>query len=298
MQADSASVSRTAEARVLTVDDLARLAESFEDAEQPFLGYAFRLAHYELSADSTARLASGLAALNGALFAQRYDEAEHALRRLADDYPALIRTFRFQYAYLLLQDGRHAEARPVLDGLGEAPEAGPRLPLLRATAALHEDAPLDALAQLRLVNTDEAFGPQGAPYAVAAARLALEEGAPRGRKSPVLALGMSAVLPGAGQLYTGHTYDALQAFVFTGALSYGAFASWRYELDRESPNLVLPVLSSAIAAVFYLSNVRGAHASAARANRFAEARFYRSVLERLEFVLADDGWFLGVRLEP
>ena len=278
--------------------DLARLAERFEGAEQPFLGYAFRLAHYELAADSSARLTSGLAALNGAFFAGRYAEAEHALRRLADDFPDQARTFRFQYAYLLLRDDRHDDARLALDALGEAPEAGPRLPLLRAAAALHHADTAEALAQLRKIDTDVAFGPQGAPYAVAAARLALEEGAPRGGPSPVLALGLSAALPGAGQLYTGHTYDALQAFVFTSALGYGSYTAWRYELDRASPNLILPILTSAFAAVFYLSNVRGAHASAVRAGRFAEAQFYRSVLDRLDLVLADEAWFLSVRLEP
>ena len=285
------------------MEDLAGLAERFEEAEQPFLGYAFHMAHYELATDSTARLASGTAALNGAFFAGRYDEAEHALRRLATDFPALRRTFRWQYAVLLLQDGRFDEARLALDAADLQPAdrdtLGARLAIAEALLALHDSDDATALSLLEPLTTDQAFGPEGAAYAVAGARIGLREGPPTSARSPGVAAAMSAVVPGSGQLYTGHVYDAAQAFGLTTALGYGAYASWRHELDAGGPTrYVLPSLATLVAGAFYLSNVRGAHASAKRYNAYRTARFFRDAIDGLTMVLSDDGWVLSVRLTP
>lgn len=287
----------------LTVGDLARLAELFERTEQPFLGYAFRLAHYELEPDSAARLASGTAALNGAYFAGRTAEAEVALRKLAADFPSLRRTFRWQYAVLLAQDARWQEASIALDGAALTPadddSLRQRLPVMQALLALHASDAEVALAALEPVDTSEPFGSAGAPLAVASARVALREGPPEAARSPLLAGALSAVVPGAGQLYTGHVYDAAQAFGFTATLGYGAYSAWRYELDAGGPTAyVLPSIATLVAGAFYLANVRGAHASAARFNAYREARFYRQAIESLNVVVRDDGWMLGVRLTP
>jgi hypothetical protein len=42
-------------------------------------------------------------------------------------------------------------------------------------------------------------------------------------KSPILALGLSAVLPGAGQIYNGQWWKAPLIFVGMGGCFYGAF---------------------------------------------------------------------------
>ena len=293
---------RAPEAAV-TVADLAQLAERFENAEQPFLGYAFRMAHYELEADSAARLASGTAALNGAYFAGRTPEAEHALRRLAADFPDLRRTFRWQYAVLLLQDGQFEEAALALDATNLQPAdrdtLGARLRVAEALLALHDSDHEAALAWLEPLHTDASFGPEGTAYAVAAARIGLRAGPPEASRSPGLAATMSAVIPGSGQLYSGHVYDAAQAFGLTTVLSYGAYSAWRHELDADGPTAyVLPVLSTLVAGAFYVSNVRGAHASAQRFNAYREARFYRDAIEGLTVAVQDGGWMLGVRLTP
>ena len=261
------------------------------------------MAHYETAADSAARLASGTAALNGAFFAGRYGEAEHALRRLATDFPALRRTFRWQYAALLLQDGRFDDARLALDAAALRPAdrdtLGPRLAVAEALLALHDGDHGAALAQLEPLDTDASFGPEGTAYAVAAARIGLREGPPTAARSPGLAAAMSAVVPGAGQLYTGHLYDGAQAFGLTAALGYGAYAAWRHELDAGGPTAyVLPTLAALVAGSFYAANVRGAHASARRFNAYRRARFYRDAIDGLTVAARDGGWMLGVRLSP
>ena len=160
--ADSASTS--ADNAPVSVRDLQRLAEGFEEADQPFLGYAFRMAHYELAADSSARLASGTAALNGAFFAGRYDEAEHALRRLAADFPNHRRTFRWQYAVLLLQDSRFDDARLALDAAELSPShrdtLGERIAIVESILALHDSDADRAFNALAPIDTDIAFGPR------------------------------------------------------------------------------------------------------------------------------------------
>jgi len=285
------------------VRDLQRLAEGFEAAEQPFLSYAFRMAHYELAADSSARLASGTAALNGAFFAGRYDEAEHALRRLASDFPGQRRTFRWQYTVLLLQDNRFDDARLALDAAEltqiHRDTLAERLAIVESLLALHDSDAEQALNALEPINTDMAFGPEGAALAVASARVGLREGAPTSARSPALAATFSALVPGSGQLYSGHTYDAAQAFGLTTVLGYGAYASWRHELDAGAPTqYVLPVVATLVAGAFYAANVRGAHASAKRFNAYRTARFYRTAIEHLTVVAHDGEWMLGVRLTP
>ena len=97
----------------------------------------------------------------------------------------------------------------------------------------------------------------------------------------------------------GHTYDAAQAFGLTTVLGYGAYASWRHELDADSPTqYVLPVVATLVAGAFYAANVRGAHASAKRFNAYRTARFYRTAIEHLTVVAHDGEWMLGVRLTP
>jgi hypothetical protein len=283
------------------VADLARLAAAFESAEQPFLGYAFHMAHYELAADSAARIESGTAALNAAFFTGHHAEAEHALRRLAADFPSLARTFRYQFAVLLLQDGHPQEARLALDAAALRPadrdSLGARLPLMEALLALHESDASAALAALDRIDTDAPLGPEGAALAVATARHGLRAGVPGGARSPGVAAALSAVVPGSGQLYSGHAYDAAQAFALTTSLGYGAYAAWRHELDRGGPTAyVLPSLATAVAGAFYLANVRGAHASARRFSAFREARFYRAAIEHLSGASGDGAWMLGVRL--
>ncbi|GAB5536864.1 MAG: hypothetical protein Rubg2KO_31130 [Rubricoccaceae bacterium] len=267
------------------------------------MGYAFRMAHYELATDADARLESGTAALNGAFFAGRYDEAEHALRRLATDFPDQRRTFRWQYAVLLLQDNRFDDARLALEAAELTPAhrdtLAERLAIAEALLALHDSDADRALNALSPIDTDMSFGPEGAALAVASARIGLREGAPTTSRSPALAATFSALVPGSGQLYTGHTYDAAHAFGLTTILGYGAYASWRHELDAGGPTrYALPVVATLVAGAFYAANVRGAHASAKRFNAYRTARFYRTAIDHLTIVMHDGEWMLGVRLTP
>ncbi|MEK6606027.1 MAG: hypothetical protein AABZ30_00030 [Myxococcota bacterium] len=87
------------------------------------------------------------------------------------------------------------------------------------------------------------------------------------RRSPWLAGALSAVLPGAGQAYAGHWFDALQAFGFVGAFGIASLVAYRYESTQGEP-FVLTGLALGITGVFYGANVLGA----ARTTRYFNAR--------------------------
>jgi hypothetical protein len=93
-------------------------------------------------------------------------------------------------------------------------------------------------------------------------------------RSPVLATALSMVLPGSGQAYSGHWFDAGQAFAMVGFFGFSTYAAWRYD-TRVSHNYVLTGISAAITALFYASNVYGAYKTAEYYNQNKTNARYR-----------------------
>jgi tetratricopeptide (TPR) repeat protein len=76
-------------------------------------------------------------------------------------------------------------------------------------------------------------------------------------RSPFLAGLLSTIVPGAGQVYTGHYVDAAQAFLAVGALSFAAYGFYLH--DSSSGNsYVLTGLGVIAAALFHTANIYGA----------------------------------------
>jgi hypothetical protein len=80
-------------------------------------------------------------------------------------------------------------------------------------------------------------------------------------KSPGLAALMSAVVPGSGQVYTGHHTDGAQAFGFVGAFGFATYLAYQHDRDRGNPYL-LTALAGSITAFLHLSNILGAERTA------------------------------------
>jgi TM2 domain-containing membrane protein YozV len=76
-------------------------------------------------------------------------------------------------------------------------------------------------------------------------------------RSPALAAVLSALLPGAGQLYVGHAADAIQAAGFTGAFGFATYLAYDRDRDRGGTYLLTGVAAT-ITAVFYAANIYGA----------------------------------------
>jgi hypothetical protein len=81
------------------------------------------------------------------------------------------------------------------------------------------------------------------------------------RTSPAVAAIASAILPGAGQFYSGHAVDAAQAFVYVASFGLATWAAYRYESSFHQPRIgtSLGILATG---TIYLSNIWGAHRTA------------------------------------
>lgn len=146
--------------------------------------------------------------------------------------------------------------------LAEAARRGQegRALVIGGLSSLVSNEPEEARRKLRLaaplVAGDPAFSSMATEIDQAAARYA---DAPS--KSPALAAALSAVLPGAGQAYTGHWFDAAQAFGFVGAFSFTSYLAYDHDRARGGP-YVLTSVALSITAFFYVANVIGAHRTA------------------------------------
>jgi putative membrane protein insertion efficiency factor len=87
------------------------------------------------------------------------------------------------------------------------------------------------------------------------------------QRSPAVASVSSALLPGSGQLYTGHTYDGIRHFLFNGLLGYAVY----HLADDE--NYAGAYLLGALALPFYTGNIIGARRSAERFNRSRRSEY-------------------------
>jgi tetratricopeptide (TPR) repeat protein len=103
-----------------------------------------------------------------------------------------------------------------------------------------------------------------------------------GRKSPLLASALSFVIPGAGQAYSGHYYDATQSFLFTACFAFASFAIYRYEHDERN-HLGWTYVGISITAMFHTANVIGANLTARYRNWKLDNdvydRAYRNVMK-------------------
>jgi len=98
-------------------------------------------------------------------------------------------------------------------------------------------------------------------------------------RSPHVAALLSSVLPGAGQVYSHHYYDGVQAFVLVTSFVYTAVISYKYFASRDQ-NQVTTAFSIGIASLFHYANIIGA-AKTARYRNMRDQKVYSSSVENL-----------------
>lgn len=96
------------------------------------------------------------------------------------------------------------------------------------------------------------------------------------RKSPYVAGGLSAVLPGAGQLYVGRPADATVSFVLNGLFIWATADAFRK--DNNVTGGILLFFESG----WYLGNIYNAISSAHKYNRQVEQQFFDSLQNRVD----------------
>jgi hypothetical protein len=115
-------------------------------------------------------------------------------------------------------------------------------------------------------------------------------------RSPWLAAGISALVPGSGQAYSGFLFDGMENFFFTGISGYAAYAGWSDELGPQGPKTryVLPSLVSAAFLRFYAANLENAADSARRYNQYHRAKRLGEAMDTLRLVVGDDAYMLEI----
>ena len=99
------------------------------------------------------------------------------------------------------------------------------------------------------------------------------------RKSMFLAGLFSALLPGVGQIYSGHDADGITAFLFNGLFIGAASALYHLE-NRAETGHGASIFFGFVGLVFYISNITGAMASAKRYNIYQERSFQQRIRNR------------------
>jgi hypothetical protein len=140
---------------------------------------------------------------------------------------------------------------------------------------------LGGLSDLNLERWPDAraaFGavPPGSSLASSAAGLAglTDRGPDLPRRSPWVTAGLSAVVPGLGQIVSGYVWDGLSALLLTG----GSAAILAAGVDRD--NAALKGTGAVLLAIFYPANVYGGANAAGRRNREARRRLLDDAARR------------------
>ncbi|MCE9598333.1 MAG: hypothetical protein K8S54_10235 [Spirochaetia bacterium] len=111
------------------------------------------------------------------------------------------------------------------------------------------------------------------------------------RKSVLLAAGLSSILPGSGQIYSGHVADGISSFAFTSVVC-GSAAYMNHLETKAKSSHTGSIVTGLLGLGFYLVNITGAVASAQRYNNYQERKFQQNIRERffnLDFVEKSSG---------
>ena len=101
-------------------------------------------------------------------------------------------------------------------------------------------------------------------------------------KSPFLASSFSFVLPGSGQLYSGHIYDGIQAFLVTASFAFATYAIYKYEQSSKG-HLAWTYVSVSITGIFHAANVIGANRTAKYRNWKRRSDFVKNIHDSVMF---------------
>lgn len=96
------------------------------------------------------------------------------------------------------------------------------------------------------------------------------------RVSPVFSVILSTLIPGAGQVYSGHFYDALQAFLYVGIFGFASYGVYLYD-SHFSDHYVYTIAMVSITGLLHLSNMISAYRTAQYRNYRIENQFLDNV---------------------
>ncbi len=263
---------------------------SFADALLAEQDYYRAITEYKrflhLSPDAPEAPEAALGIAEAYLAGERWEKAETAFARVIRDYPAAPQagTARYRSIELHWRKGEYRLAREGWRTLLEEtdqPEVGAALRYRIAWSLIEEGRYGLARDQLQQLNA--------APAAGLATELERMQRLPS--KSPGVAGTLSALLPGAGQLYVERPRDAALAFGLNAAFLLGALESFA------SGNETVGALLLFFEAGWYTGNIFNAVNHAHKYNRDLHEREKQPLRERYGVTLGrgDQGPLFGMR---
>ncbi|MFA6506242.1 MAG: hypothetical protein WCT14_09100, partial [Treponemataceae bacterium] len=132
--------------------------------------------------------------------------------------------------------------------------------VIRAESSLWDQAAMDFETVARSVP--EAATGKAATFALEGVRSV----SALPRKSELTAALLSTIVPGLGQVYSGHWFDALQAFASVGVSAFAAYGLFVYERSYGGPYVYTGVMAT-ITLTLHSSNIFGAYKTAGYFNQ-------------------------------
>jgi putative component of membrane protein insertase Oxa1/YidC/SpoIIIJ protein YidD len=255
-------------------DDLFASGE-YAQAATEYLRMRFRWGHDSASCPlrPCVRRYAGLMAGEAYLRARDFASARRAFRDMGD--PAARDLGRYGAGRVLFAEARYPDARSALDSV-------------RTASLKRQSAILTGWSFFKEYRFDAGAREFArCPTDSTCARLALLGGRDLTRRSRLLGSVLSAVLPGAGQAYSGRAGDGIYTLLTVAGAGLATcwFAAEPATRDRTR---VKVSIFGALTALFYAGNIYGANIAARDYNGLQERR----CLARAESLLGD------VRLEP
>lgn len=206
----------------------------------------------------------------------KWEAAVDAFQRLTEEYrgEAIGQRAAFALAHTFYAERKYARAATLLAPLAEQrdpSDARDRAILITGLCRLRESDRSDAVRWFDRVATNSPAKPRAEQW-TRAARAA--EGIPD--KSPWLAGGLSAVAPGAGQLYTGRARDAAIA------LGINALMGWATYEAFDNGEYVTGTAFALVGSGFYAGNIYHAINGAHKYNRREQDGFFEQWEIQLE----------------
>ncbi len=277
------------------LSDLRKLAKRFQQDEQYFLSYIYNISYYHLEKDSTKKLLAAHDALKACVATSHFEEGMQVTELLINDFPKLSSYLKYQYGYILMRSGEFGAGDSLIRSI---PETGMILPQIKFLLAFSQltfyNNPSGSMEYLSQI--DKARFPS--KEQLLEIKTALTSKPPGTKKYKLIAVPLSMIIPGSGQIYSGFYFDGIQSFGFNMILGYAAYASWRHELniERRDRNYVLPVLSTIVSGLFYISNIVNTFNAVDKANLYNQNKHYSTILDKFHIVMKDEDYFLNMQL--
>jgi len=252
-------------------DNIEKLREFYRTGDVPFINYLFESTSYCLEENPQKKFNYGFNAISLAVQNGQYEEAEIVLKDMIKTFPDRKEVIDIEYASLLLLHKKMNSAKVILNNMNT--ESNERNFLLSFYYHLKGNQRLIANEKLNIIDSSFSFLPE-----VDSLIIKLNKVPEPHPKKAFIAVSLSAIVPGSGQLYTGYYYEGLSAFGICALTGLAAGTSWLWENTNEKKDrtYILPCITTFIYGLFYVSNLYNSQNLTNRRNAMEEQIFWES----------------------